>query len=114
MKIVVLGAVVVLGLVGGTSTIATENPMEFAQSEYRRVPDTCSWSHRGKVFFVMNKHESRALAITVNTRWRYNNQPMENEKDHHVAAGDEYAVGCDIPGPTGQRFRYEIIDARFL
>ena len=113
MKTYTLAAAAVLGLTGFTSAMATENPMDFAKSEYRRVAGTCSWHHHGWLFFVMNQHPSRSLVITVETSWLYNNQSRTEEKDYPVAAGKERAISCNIPGPTGQRFDHKITEARF-
>ncbi len=87
---------------------AEEDPKKFVTLE-ARTP--CGAG--GKNIYVVNKHGSKQITVTVRTRWIYNNQPQSQTAVFVLEPGADDYVGCTIPGPTSQRFDRDIVGARF-
>jgi hypothetical protein len=87
---------------------ATEEPRDFVALVSRRP---CGAN--GQLIYVINRHGSQRIFVTVRTRWVYQNQPRSRTETYPLEPGGEAEVGCTVPGPTSQRFDRDITGARF-
>lgn len=100
-KIQALGPI----LIGAESE---EDPKKFVKLE-ARTP--CGAG--GQNIYVVNRHGSRQITVTVRTRWIYEGQPRSQTAVFVLEPGADDYVGCTIPGPTSQRFDRDIVGTRF-
>ncbi len=76
-----------------------------------------------RILYYRNIHPSRSILVTIRKHWVYNNQTEEDVFDKilssNYGAGPEpndkdVLMGCPIPGPTSQRFDWDVIKAVFV
>ena len=74
-----------------------------------------------KVLYFRNVHPRIAIRITVRHHWIYNGEQREEIQEHVLPSNPnagpgvsplDTRMGCPIPGPTGQRFHWDVTDAR--
>lgn len=64
--------------------------------------------------WLVNRHQSRRIRVTIRTCWIYQDRPYTEFTDHWVYDRSEIRIGCIFPGPsTTQRFDREIHSAVF-
>lgn len=88
-----------------------ENPMSFL-----RVVSQGNCGPRGfnGLFLALeNTHGSKAIWVTYGVSFYYQGRPYSETHTGRWSSGRTNPLGCTVPGPTGQRFTYRILSARF-
>ena len=67
----------------------------------------------GQFLAIENTHPAKPIWVTYMVSFYYQSQPRTQTKTGKWSAGRTNPVGCTVPGPTGQRFTYRILSARF-
>ena len=71
--------------------------------------DCGSCSPQGDNVTLRNTDRHNGYTVTVRISYRYNGKPHQQDKLFKIAAGQEILLGCTCPGPTSQRFSYEVV-----
>lgn len=67
----------------------------------------------GQFLQIRNAHPSRAITVSYAIRYIYQGQQRSERRTGTWSPQRTNPLGCTVPGPTGQRFDYQITDARF-
>ena len=87
--------------------LTTANCDGNARLEYQHVGrDYGSW------VFAKNNHPSKAISVTVRTRWVYQGREHEETKTYRLAPGERKHIGTTRW--RNQVFRRDIVGCRFL
>jgi hypothetical protein len=74
-----------------------------------------------QILYYRNTHPNRAIRITIRHHWVYENETHEDPPYDVVLAPNlnggqtptekDALMGCPIPGPTSQRFHWDMVKA---
>lgn len=81
--------------------------------QLRKVQNTCSTEWNGKMYVVSNLNRSHWIRFTIEITHVYNGNQRSEQRVVDISPYGETLVGCDVPGPTAQRFDYKIVAARW-
>ena len=92
----------------------SDDARRFALLTLEKRDGFCSQSWNGKLYILENGHSSRKIGVMIETTWTYNGRPRRETKSYSLLPGQVYeGLGCDIPGPTSQRFTRRVKTAWF-
>lgn len=90
-----------------------QSAVDFVRLDPRIEPGYCVAGT--PMIWVVNRHPSRRIRVTIRTSWIYQDRPYAEFTDHLVHDRSDIRVGCVFPGPsTTQRFDREIRSAVFV
>ncbi len=95
-----------------TQDAPTENARGFLQVVANQPCGPAGFG--GRYLQLRNAHPDRRISVTYRVDWTYQNQRRSRERTGTWSPGRTNPLGCTVPGPTGQRFNYTIVSARFL
>lgn len=67
----------------------------------------------GRFVQIENTHASKEIYVTYTVRFYYQGRPKIETKSGRWRPGRSSVIGCTVPGPTNQRFLFDILSARF-
>lgn len=90
-----------------------ESARDYVALKLKKVDGYCATQWQGKMYFLVSRHADRRISVTVEKTWTYDNTQYRETRVYSVAPAKEYRLECNIPGPTRQYFKQEIIAAYF-
>ena len=77
-----------------------------------------------RLLYYRNIHPTKYIHVTINHNWiddqnvprsvaQYYTIPPNPDLDYSKISSKDVSMGCPVPGPTSQRFRWDLFDAEF-
>lgn len=96
-----------------TGEQAKEDALRFAVLDLEKKEGFCSRQWSGKMYTLENIHQTRKIGVMIETTWKYNGTPMRDTNSYPLLPRQKIDLGCDIPGPTTQKFTRKRLAAWF-
>ena len=79
----------------------------------RELDGYCARQWGGKMYFLKSTHRSRTIVAIIETTWTYRGQRRRSTSTYRLSPFEDSMIGCNIPGPTNQRFDRKLLSAYF-
>jgi hypothetical protein len=97
-----------------TGEDASQDAKQFVRLDLFVKDGFCEWRYFGKMYRLRSIHLTRQIGVMVEVTWRYNGELRRKTERHDLNPVEEREIGCNIPGPTRQKFTRRILTAFFL
>ena len=100
----------------GNGPAPSEEPLNFIKLDLREKKGFCEWKWFGKMYYLRNLHPDKEIEVTwaVNTSYLGTTYPTDYKSCVIKPDRVPVEIGCDIPGPTNQKFVRSLHSAKFV
>jgi hypothetical protein len=96
---------------------------EIQQQYIKRISGNVCGPHLARLLYYRNTHPNRSIKIVIDHHWEYNGEEHHKREDYVLDPNPDgpfdrpnaldVLMGCPVPGPTQQKFHWDVLSAQW-